>query len=117
MIDLILSDPIYNNFDVRQVKDEVRRDEALDEGSKAFYDMRLNGLEQQRRRREELERIKGDLSLARVATVYHGEFGYVPESPASLPAATSDPALPPQRIETLESLCSEPTVAELRVKR
>jgi hypothetical protein len=117
MIDSILSDENYNNFDIRQLKLETRRDEAFDPAFKAFCDRQLNELDEYRRRRKALEQVKGNLSLTRVATVYRGEFGYVPvESLALLPTTTSDPGFPSQQTELLKSSCSEPTVAELIVK-
>jgi hypothetical protein len=111
--DFTLSDDIHNNLDIRQIKLKTRREEAIDPATNAICDRRLDELEENRTRRKELGKIKAGPSLARVATVYCGEFGYVPESLALLPAATSDPCVPSQHTELFESVL---TIAELRVK-
>jgi hypothetical protein len=122
-IDAILSDTSYNNFDIQQIKLKTLRDEASDSKTKALFTQRLNDLEERKKRCTVLEQVKRNPSLSCVGTVYRGEHGHVPESAAFLPATTSDPGCPDksklfqsQPMEVLESSCSEPTVAELRMK-
>jgi hypothetical protein len=112
-IDHILSMSIYNDFDELKVELENGRDAALNPYKKEKIDKKLMELEECRTKRKELERIKGDLSLARVATVYRGEFGSLPSSPAELPVATSDPGIPSQPADTFDTSPSEPTVSDI----